>query len=107
MALKLPATRPARFKPGDHVRIDARPAVGHCRTPWYLRGRTGVVAEILGVFKDPARLAYHRPGYPANVLYKVRVAQIDLWPDYRGPASDTLEADLYESWLAPSDGPAR
>ncbi len=63
----------ARFKPGDAVRIGDRDALGHCRTPWYLRGKTGVIGEILGTFRDPARLAYHKPGYPAQVLYKVRL----------------------------------
>jgi nitrile hydratase len=90
----------ARFSAGDVVRIDDRPALGHCRTPWYLRGHVGVVAEVLGQFRDPERLAYHRPGLPALVLYKVRFRQRDIWPSYPGPAADTLEADIYEPWLA-------
>lgn len=99
-----PDTTPAaRFAPGDRVRVDDRPALGHCRTPWFLRGKSGVVAERLGTFKDPERLAYHRPGYPAQPLYAVRFRQIDLWPGYRGPAHDHLDADLYEGWLQPAD----
>lgn len=96
-----------RFAPGDKVRVDDRGAVGHCRTPWYLRGRTGVVGEVLGRFRDPERLAYHKPGLPALVLYKVRFAQRELWPGYRGGAKDTLEADLYEPWLIPAKPAAR
>jgi nitrile hydratase len=88
-----------RYKPGDAVWIGARDAVGHCRTPRYLRGKPAVIGEVLGVFRDPARLAYMKPGYPAQVLYKVRVRQHDLWPTYPGPSTDTLEADLYEEWL--------
>ena len=95
------ATKP-RFTPGDTVRVDDKPAVGHCRTPFYLRGRTGVIAEIQGAFRDPERLAYHRPGLPAQVLYKVRFRQPDLWPGYAGPQSDHLEADIYEGWLRPA-----
>jgi nitrile hydratase subunit beta len=90
------------FKPGDAVRVDARASLGHCRTPWYLRGKTGVVAELQGQFRDPERLAYHRSGLPAQVLYKVRFAQTQLWPGYRGPATDQLEADIYEAWLMPA-----
>jgi len=93
-----PRTRP-RFAAGDTVRIDDRPALGHCRTPYYLRGRIGVIASVQGAFRDPERLAYHKPGLPAQVLYKVRFRQIDLWPDYAGPTDDQLEADIYESWL--------
>ena len=89
----------ARFKPGDMVRVDDRAVAGHCRAPWYLRGQTGVIAEVLGNFRDPERLAYHRPGVPRQILYKVRFKQSALWPGYTGPARDHLEADLTENWL--------
>ena len=92
---------PPLFALGDAVRIDAKSAVGHCRTPWYVRGKRGVVVEIHGSFRDPVRLAYHRPGLPAQVLYKVRLRQIDLWPAYRGEATDHLDVDIYEPWLKP------
>lgn len=90
----------ARFKPGDAVRVDDRDVAGHCRAPWYLRGQTGVVAEILGNFRDPERLAYLRPGLPRQILYKVRFKQTQLWSAYPGPARDQLEADITENWLA-------
>jgi nitrile hydratase subunit beta len=99
-----PMPVPHRFRSGDTVVVAAREAVGHCRTPWYLRGRTGVVAAIHGAFHDPERLAYHKAGLPLKVLYKVRFLQSDLWPGYHGPPSDHLEADIYEHWLDPADG---
>jgi nitrile hydratase subunit beta len=93
-------TKPA-FQPGDAVRVDARASLGHCRTPWYLRGKPGVIAEVQGQFRDPERMAYHRSGLPPQVLYKVRFEQGKLWPNYKGPATDQLEADIYEQWLLP------
>jgi nitrile hydratase subunit beta len=87
------------FKPGDRVRVDDRAVAGHCRSPWYLRGQLGEIAEVLGVFRDPERLAYHRPGLPQQVLYKVRFKQNAIWRDYKGPAKDQLEADIAENWL--------
>ena len=92
---------PPRFAVGDAVKIDAKAAIGHCRTPWYVRGKSGVVVEIHGSFRDPVRLAYHRPGLPAQVLYKIRVRQIDLWSNYSGQATDHLDVDIYEPWLKP------
>ncbi len=92
----------SRYAVGDAVKINDCEAVGHCRTPWYVRGKTGVVVEIHGTFRDPERLAYHRPGVPALVLYKVRLKQKDLWAKYKGPASDHLDVDIYEPWLAPA-----
>ena len=87
------------FAPGDRVRVAARPALGHCRTPFYLRGKPGMVAEVLGAFRNPELLAYNKPGLPVLALYKVRFRQRDLWPGYSGPAGDELEADIYEHWL--------
>ncbi len=89
----------ARFRCGDTVLVATREPVGHCRTPWYLRGRRGTVATVHGAYHDPERLAYHKPGMPLKVLYKVRFLQRDLWPRYAGPAEDHLEADIYEDWL--------
>ncbi len=89
----------SRYAVGDAVKIGDREAVGHCRTPWYVRGKAGIVVEIHGAFPDPERLAYHRPGLPALVLYKVRLKQEDLWPNYTGPAGDHLDIDIYEPWL--------
>ncbi len=109
-AAKTPATAKAaaapelktkpRFKVGDSVRVDARAAHGHCRTPWYLRGKTGIVVKVQGTFHDPERLAYHRPGLPEQMLYKVRFKQPELWAGYKGLPADHLEADIYEVWLA-------
>jgi nitrile hydratase subunit beta len=90
-----------RFAPGDKVRVVERGAVGHCRTPWYLRGKAGVVASIHGTFRDPERLAYHQPGLPAQALYKVRFSQREIWSGYDGPRGDRLEADIFEYWLEP------
>ena len=90
-----------RFSPGDGVRVAARPAVGHCRTPWYLRGKAGVIASVQGTFRDPESLAYHKPGLPEKVLYKVRFRQSEVWGHYHGPAADLLEADIFEHWLEP------
>jgi nitrile hydratase subunit beta len=99
--VKAAAASASRFAPGDRVRVAARAAVGHCRTPWYLRGKTGVIAEVHGTFRNPEQLAYHRPGLPAQVLYKVRFEQAEVWGGYAGPAGDHLEADIYEHWLEP------
>ncbi len=93
---------PPRFKVGDTVRIDDRGSVGHCRTPRFVRGKTGVIADILGTYRDPEKLAYFRPGFPGLTLYTVRIKQKDLWPRYDGPDTDTLEIDIYQPWLEPA-----
>ena len=90
-----------RFKVGDTVRVDTRASLGHMRTPIYVRGKTAVVVEIQGLFHDPSKLAYYRPGLPLQVWYKLRFRQTELWPRYRGEDGDHLELDLPEDWLIP------
>lgn len=89
--------------PDTRVRVRAHRIPGHCRTPQYLKGCEGIVVGVVGTYKDPEKLAYHRPGLPAKQLYHVRFLQRNLWPCYSGSAGDTLEADLYEHWLEPID----
>lgn len=97
-----------RFAPGDRVHVAARTVLGHCRTPWFLRGKTGVVMHVHGTYRNPEQLAYHRPGLPMQPLYKVRFRQADVWKGYAGPADDNIEVDVYEHWLeSTSEGPRR
>jgi nitrile hydratase len=91
----------AAFAAGQAVRVRLGRPPGHVRTPWYVRGRHGVIETIAGSFADPEALAYGRPGLPRRALYRVRFAQAELWPDYAGPAADSVVVDLYEHWLEP------
>ncbi|HEX2257534.1 MAG TPA: SH3-like domain-containing protein [Afifellaceae bacterium] len=93
-----------RFAPGDRVVIRDLGKPGHVRTPRYARDKAGVVERFCGAFHNPEESAYGRPAPPVP-LYRVRLSQAALWPDYAGPATDTLELEIYEHWLAPaSDG---
>ncbi len=84
------------FGPGAQVRVRTMRPTGHCRTPFYLRGRSGVVVGFVGRYHDPEKLAYHRPGLPLRALYRVRFDHLD--PEGR-PSADEIVADIYEHWL--------
>lgn len=93
-----------RFSVGKRVRVLTGAPAGHVRTPWYVRGKAGVVERVLGHFANPEELAYGRAGTPKLPLYRVRFAMTDLWPDAADGAfarEDTLDVEIYESWLAP------
>ncbi len=94
-------TERTELAPGTPVRVRADTPSGHCRTPRYLRGHTGVVEQLLGTYRNPEQLAVHKPGLPKCWLYRVRFRQTQIWPDYEGPSGDELVADLYEHWLDP------
>ena len=92
-----PAGSPA-FMAGQTVRIRPGAAPGHIRTPWYLRGKNGVVERICGAFGNPETLAYGLP--PGEVpLYRVRFTMAEVWGDGVENPSDTLDAEIFEHWL--------
>jgi len=96
---------PGRALPaGTPVLIRKQPPEVHCRTPFYLRGVKGEIAEVRGRFRDPSLLAFHKPGLPMRVLYRVRFKQKDVWPDYTGGPNDTVVADIFEHWIDPIVG---
>ena len=105
-AAPLPSTDTAapghRFDVGDAVRVKPRYPPGHRRTPNYIRGKTGVIERICGAFPNPEELAYGFDGKPVKVLYRVRFAQKEVWPDYRGPERDVIELEIFEHWLEPA-----
>lgn len=91
-----------RFRIGDKVIVKRTFPPGHRRTPQYIRGKTGVIERICGAYPNPEELAYGFDGKPEKVLYRVRFAQKHVWPDYRGPANDIIEMEIFEHWLEPA-----
>jgi nitrile hydratase len=91
----------ATFVVGDRVCVRRAYPIGHVRTPYYIRGKTGTIERILDAFPNPEELAYGRDGLPRRWLYRVRFRQADVWPDYAGLPTDTVDVELYEHWLEP------
>ena len=88
-----------RFAPGDKVCVRAMYPLGHVLTPFYIRGRRGVIERMCGTYRNPEELAYARSGLPKQPLYRVRFFQHDLWPTYRGNVVDTVDVEIYQHWL--------
>lgn len=93
-----------RFAVGDTVRVRVAYPPGHVRTPYFARGKTGIVDAIAGDYHNPEDLAYGRYDDPVLPLYRVRFRQKDLWTNYDGPPGDTAMVDIYENWLEPAEG---
>lgn len=83
---------------GDRVRIRSAWPPGHVRTPSYLRGREGVIERVLDRFRDPERAAYRQEARPLR-LYRVRFSMGELWGDAAERPEDTLDAEVYETWI--------
>ena len=92
----------ARFKAGEKVRVLSAAPLGHVRTPWYIRGHSGVVERLCGAFPNPEELAYARNGEPRQPLYRVRFMQKQVWPEYAGREDDVIEIEIFQHWLEPA-----
>ena len=89
----------AQFRTGDRVRVLEAFPLGHVRTPFYIRGKTGTIERYCGAFRNPEELAQMRDGLPMQPLYRVKFRQKDVWPDYQGSEADVLEVEIYQHWL--------
>ncbi len=92
----------ATYNDGERVRVAVTHPPGHRRVPSYIRGKAGVIERYCGTFPNPEELAYGFDGKPERPLYRVRFMQKDIWPDYDGPDTDTLDLEIQEHWLSPT-----
>jgi nitrile hydratase len=89
------------LNPGERVRVAAVNPPGHRRTPYYIRGKEGVIERACGAFANPEELGHGFDGLPKKHLYRVRFRQVELWSGYEGSENDTVDVDVYEHWLSP------
>ena len=96
---------PGRFQVGDAVRIRSDEVEHHHRTPWFIKGKPGVVRAISGPFLNPESRAHGGNGTPKRLLYHVEFDPAQVWGeryDDEG-GTDLLLVDVYEQWLEPRE----
>lgn len=67
---------------------------GNPRTPIYIRGHQGVIAELRGTMENPLD---HRDVYPPLCTVEFRVRDV-----FGGESAEKLFLDLHEDWLEPA-----
>ena len=87
-----------RFSAGQRVRIADRMPPIHHRVPSYEKGQIGVIERVSGMHPDPER-CIRGDGKPFQRIYRVCIAQSDLWDSYDGSDGDNLEIEIFEHWL--------
>jgi nitrile hydratase len=94
-----PATRPARFRPGDRVRTRVAEVNHHTRLPGYARGKVGCIEQIRGmhVFADTHAQGQ---GEQPQWLYTVAFSGHELWGDDSADGL-TVSIDAWEPYLEP------
>ncbi len=90
-----------RFVNGDRVSARNIHPVSHTRLPRYVRGRTGVITQVLGAHKFPDAVALG-DNDAAQWLYTVRFDGRELWGDEADPTV-TVSVDAWESYLEQAD----
>ena len=93
----------ARFADGTAVRVKALLPPGHCRTPFYTRGRRGTVLHIVDRQPNPETMAYGRRS-DVMPVYRVRFEAEELWGEPTPVPGDAVVVDLFEPWLEPLEG---
>lgn len=101
IAAGLPASRRSnrtqRFRPGQRVRARNLNPTGHTRLPRYVRGKTGSVDRVHGVFVFPDTNAHFQGESPQHV-YSVRFEAQELWGE-TATSRDSVYVDLWEAYL--------
>lgn len=89
----------AAFAVGDRVKVRELPAMFYTRTPEYVRGAEGVIAEVAYESPAPEDETWCREDVKPEWFYVVRFKQSELWDNYFGPEGDTLQTEIPERWL--------
>jgi len=92
-----PEPETAHFAIGDRVRVREMYPPGHTRAPRYVRGRTGVVVQVVRPFKYPDAEA-HRLPRRREPTYHVEFAARELWGN-DAATTDTVIVDLWQTYL--------
>lgn len=88
------------FQAGDRVIISSRFPVGHYRVPRYIRGKQCVIEAVI----EPCGVNNEEEGFGRNAgqkrhYYRVAIPLSEVWPGYKGSASDGLRIEIFENWL--------
>jgi hypothetical protein len=95
----------AQYAVGDQVQIRVNAMPGHIRTPVYLFGKRGRIANIQGQFPNPEAIAHFRETVSVLPLYLVEFDMTEVWGASCPPRSrnDKLRVEIYEPWLTTVD----
>jgi nitrile hydratase subunit beta len=85
------------FRPGDHIRISWRSAVGFRSLPFYLRGKRGTVEAIVEPHDGGDNDG--QDGCAPARAYRLAIPLTEIWPDYVGSPRDGLRIEVVEPWL--------
>ena len=91
----------SRFNIGDRVRVKTENPGGSNRTPFFIRGKKGVVFFSHGPAPNPTALSHGVNGASEIPLYGVSFHMAHLYDDDPDFVLDRVIVDAWEDWLEP------
>lgn len=91
-----------KFSVDEAVVVRDLPALLYTRTPEYVRGAKGVIAEVTYESPAPEDETWDRTDATPEWFYIVRFNLSELFYGYTGTSTDTLQTEIPERWLEKS-----
>jgi hypothetical protein len=99
----------ARFALGDRVSVRQGSTQEGGSTPYYVRGKSGIVEEVGEASNNPVQLlanpvqllADRGATTPPRKIYRMRFAAREVWPESPDAPGDTLALRISEDQLEP------
>ena len=92
------------FQVGERVRVRTEVAGGTNRTPFFIRGKKGVIVYYHGLAGNPRDLSSGGSGQPELPLYGVSFHMAHVYDEDPEFMRDRLIVDVLEDWLEPVTG---
>jgi hypothetical protein len=91
---------PARFALGERVSVRKGSPHESGSTPYYVRGKSGIVEEICTPSSPDYTASKPAEGAPLP-SYRMRFSAREVWPELSGASGETLTMRINEDWLMP------
>ena len=86
---------------GDRVVVKAKNPGGSTRTPFFIRGKKGVIVLSHGFAANPRDLSYGSRNPPMMHLYSVSFHMAHLYDEDPDVVHDRVIVDVWDDWLDP------
>ena len=90
------------FEIGQRVKVLTQVPGGTTRTPFFIRGKKGVIALSHGPVGNPRALSYGDRDAPKVRLYGVSFHMAHLYDEDPDILTDRVIVDVWEDWLEPN-----
>lgn len=91
-----------KYAIGQRVHVLVQVPGGTTRTPFFIRGKKGVIVSSHGPVGNPRELSYGKRDAPKVPLYGVSFHMAHLYDEDPDILTDRVIVDVWEDWLEPN-----